>query len=315
MPSSTVQAFSDPDEYAASIRQGTVDLTLSERGHFKAELIRIDLHRLWMQRFSEKLSRVSHVAGWGGRAVIAFRTEPGPSLLRSGLEMQPAVLIRHGEGHSYFHHSSGSASYATMSLPVEDLASAGEVIAGVGLTPPKDANAHSPATHAMARLQRLHAAAGYLAEHTPEIIANPDAARGLEQALIEAMVGCLRHGYEPERTLAQGQHAIVMRRFRRVLEENPEQPFYILNICKAIKVSERTLRLCCQEHLGMSPKRYLLLRRMNFVRRALGAVTPEATTVTDVVTRYGFWQLGRFAVEYRRLFGELPSATLQRAAE
>lgn len=53
MPSSAVRAFTDPDEYAASIRQGTVDLTVTERGHFAAKITRIDLHRLWMQRFSE----------------------------------------------------------------------------------------------------------------------------------------------------------------------------------------------------------------------------------------------------------------------
>ena len=63
----------------------------------------------------------------------------------------------------------------------------------------------------MARLQRLHAAAGHLAEEAPEIIANPDAARGLEQALIEAMVDCLSQGEEREHTPAQGQHAIVVR--------------------------------------------------------------------------------------------------------
>ena len=45
-------------------------------------------------------------------------------------------------------------------------------------------------------------------------------------------------------------------------------------------------------------------------RRALREATPDAMTVTDVATRYGFWQLGRFAVEYRSLFGELPSVTL-----
>jgi hypothetical protein len=46
----------------------------------------------------------------------------------------------------------------------------------------------------MAKLQRLHAVAGNLAERSPEIIANPDAARGLEQALIEAMVARLCGG-------------------------------------------------------------------------------------------------------------------------
>jgi AraC-like DNA-binding protein len=106
-----------------------------------------------------------------------------------------------------------------------------------------------------------------------------------------------------------------MRRFRRVVEENPAQPLYIPELCRAIGVSSRTLQACCQEHLGMGPKRYLLLRRMHLARRALRYATSEVTSVTDIATRYGFWQLGRFAVEYRSLFSESPSATLRRQSE
>ena len=62
----------------------------------------------------------------------------------------------------------------------------------------------------------------------------------------------------------------------------------------------------------MSPKRYLLLRRMGLARRALSHANPDATSVTAIGTRYGFWELGRFAVEYQALFGEPPSATLRR---
>jgi transcriptional regulator GlxA family with amidase domain len=167
----------------------------------------------------------------------------------------------------------------------------------------------------MARLQRLHSAAGKLAEDAPEIIAHPEAARSLEQALIQTMADCLATREGRQNTLVQGQHAIVMRRFRRVVEENPEEPLYIPEICKAIRVPGRTLRMCCQEHLGMGPKRYLWFRRLQMARRALREATPDAMTVTDVATRYGFWQLGRFAVEYRSLFGELPSVTLGRQPE
>jgi transcriptional regulator GlxA family with amidase domain len=167
----------------------------------------------------------------------------------------------------------------------------------------------------MARLQRLHAAAGHLAEEAPEIIANPDAARGLEQALVEAMISCLADGEVREDSLAQRHHELIMRRFRRVVEENPEQPLYIPEVCKAIRVASRTLRMCCQEHLGMGPKRYLLLRRLHLARRALREAAPDATSVTDIATRFGFWQLGRFAVEYQSLFGDSPSAALRRQSE
>ena len=42
--------------------------------------------------------------------------------------------------------------------------------------------------------------------------------------------------------------------------------------------------------LGMGPKRYLLFRRMHMARRALGERTPAEATVTEIATRYGFWQ-------------------------
>jgi transcriptional regulator GlxA family with amidase domain len=61
----------------------------------------------------------------------------------------------------------------------------------------------------------------------------------------------------------------------------------------------------------MSPHRYLALRRMNLVRRALMMADPARTTVTQIATDHGFWELGRFSVAYRRLFGEAPSVTLR----
>jgi AraC family ethanolamine operon transcriptional activator len=38
----------------------------------------------------------------------------------------------------------------------------------------------------------------------------------------------------------------------------------------------------------------------------------DATTVSvsDIATRFGFWHFGRFASDYRRLFGERPLDTL-----
>jgi AraC-like DNA-binding protein len=311
MPSSALRVFSDPDDYAAAIRGTKAEVTLTGRGDFAGKIVRIDLDRLWMQRFFDNLPRIGHSAATGARAAFSFRTDPGPSLLWGPSEMLPTNIVRHGSGEG-FQHSSGAASWAAISLAVADMASLGETLVGLDLTPPRDARMVTPPPAAMARLQRLHAAAAHLAETAPEIIANPDAARGLEQALVAALLDCLASGQQRENAVAGGQHAIVMRRFRRVIEENPDDPLYIPEIARAIRVPERTLRLCCQEHLGISPKRYLMLRRMHLARRALRMSAPEATTVTGVATRYGFWQLGRFAVEYRRLFAEAPSATLQR---
>jgi len=311
MPSSAVRTFSDPDDYAAAIRATKAEVVVTGRGQFTAKLIRIDLHRLWMQRYSDNLPRVAHSAPMTGRAIISFRTRPGPSLLSGGVEMHPTKIMRAAEGGSNFQRSYGLADSGSMSLPVEDVASLGATMAGCDLTPLKDQLTVTPAPHAMASLQRMHAAAGRLAENAPEIIAHPEVARGLEQALIEALVGCLVEGTADEDRLAQHHHSLIMRRFRKVVEESPEQPLYIPEICKAIRVPTRTLRIACQEHLGMGPKRYLLLRRMHLVRQALREATMGTTSVTEIATRYGFWELGRFAGEYQALFGEPPSATLR----
>jgi AraC-like DNA-binding protein len=315
MLSSAVHTFTDPDDYAAAIRATKAEINVTGRGHFTGKIIRIDLHRLWMQHFSANLPRVAHSANMAGRAIFSFRTEPGPSLLAGGLEMQPTNIVRHSEGQNYHRRSAGFASYGSMSLPVEEMATVGEAMAAVDLTPPPDAMLITPPPAAMTRLQRLHAAAGHLAENAPEVIANPEAARGLEQLLIQALVECLSIGEASEDRLALRQHAMILRRFRRAVEDNPGQALYIPELCRAIGASDRTLRLCCQEQLGMSPKQYLLLRRMHLARRALRDSAPGETTVTDIATRHGFWQFGRFAGQYRSLFGEAPSATRHRPRE
>jgi hypothetical protein len=60
-----------------------------------------------------------------------------------------------------------------MSLPIEDAATVGEVLAGCDLTPSRNALLITPLPSAMARLQRLHAAAGQLAEDAPNSLPNP----------------------------------------------------------------------------------------------------------------------------------------------
>ena len=65
----------------------------------------------------------------------------------------------------------------------------------------------------------------------------------------------------------------------------------------------------------MGPIRYLTLRRMNLVRRALQRADASTATVTQLATDHGFWELGRFSVNYRQLFGESPSETLRRPSD
>jgi AraC-like DNA-binding protein len=164
----------------------------------------------------------------------------------------------------------------------------------------------------LARLRALHAQAVALARTAPETLAAPPVAKALEHALTHAMITVLSGTSGTERRWLPGRHARIVNRFHEFLESRPDEPVYLAEICSAIGASERTLRTCCQEVLGVGPVRYLWLRRMYLTRQALLRSEASATTVTEIATTHGFWELGRFSVEYRGLFGESPSTSLRR---
>jgi AraC-like DNA-binding protein len=103
----------------------------------------------------------------------------------------------------------------------------------------------------------------------------------------------------------------IVERVDAFLHEHIDEPISLARLCELTGVSERSLRNACHAICGTSPKRYLTRRRMEAVRRALVAADPSACTVTRIATDYGFFELGRFAAVYTRLFGERPSDTLR----
>jgi AraC-like DNA-binding protein len=316
MPSSSVRAFADPDAYHAAIRNAEVEGFVTTRGNYRAELTRVDLYRLWMQRSVETLPRVLTVRRSDWRATIFFSTdlEQAPFHIR-GMELGRGEIALLGAGSADHQRSSAASRWGVLSLTGEDLAAAGQTIMGRELTSPPLTYRLSPPPAILARLLSLHDAVGHLAKTAPDILAQPEVARALEHGLVHAMVSCIGGGTATETTSAHHRHAVMMRRLEELLEENPDGALYLAEFCAAAGASDRTLRAVCRKHLGMSPMRYLWLRRMHLARRALRMADPATTTVTEIATNYGFWELGRFSVTFRSLFGESPSAALRRPGE
>ena len=75
-------------------------------------------------------------------------------------------------------------------------------------------------------------------------------------------------------------------------------------------VSERTLQYAFRERFGVTPQAFIKIRRLANVKSALRRADPDKETVGNIAAYFGFWHLGRFASEYRKAFGELPSVTL-----
>ena len=142
------------------------------------------------------------------------------------------------------------------------------------------------------------------------------ALRQLQADLIERFLwGALLDERKPGERRGLASAAIVHKSEKWLDGRSPET-IRIGDLCRALHVSRRTLHRAFAEALGMGPLHYLTRRRLAAVRTELRRRDfPPGTTVTDVATRYGFWQLGRFAQQYRQLFGERPSETLGRASK
>jgi AraC family ethanolamine operon transcriptional activator len=62
----------------------------------------------------------------------------------------------------------------------------------------------------------------------------------------------------------------------------------------------------------VSPVTYLRAQRLSAVRRTIIKTAETNTSVMEIAERWGFWHPSYFTASYKKLFGELPSATRQR---
>jgi len=91
-----------------------------------------------------------------------------------------------------------------------------------------------------------------------------------------------------------------------------DEPLHISALCRVIGVSERTLRKAFLRVRGIPPCRHLRMLRLSGARRALLSADVSLAKVTEIAMSFGFAELGRFSVEYKKAFGESPSQTLYR---
>lgn len=310
MLSSRTWAITDVDQLRTAIRpEGEVIVTANER--IAADITRIDLHRLGMQRVGGSPSQLVWASISVDRGCFCFLTGSGRGIVVNGVEARPGDISSLPPGRDFTHRVSDPPHWGAVSLPPEDLAELGAAYAGRDLTPPPGALPITPPPTAMVKFLRLHSAAEHLAKYTPEIIAHPDAARGLEQAIVGSLVACISEPDVQNDRVSHHRHAAIMRQFYDTVEERGDEAAYVAEICMAMGVAHKTLRLCCQKYLGMGPKQFLVRRRMHLAYRALRQGDAAKTSVTDIASRFGFWEFGRFAVAYKSIFGKSPSVTLR----
>jgi AraC-like DNA-binding protein len=314
MPWSRVLTFTDPLPCQAAILSADVEILPTTSEDFQVEVTQVGADRLWMQTIHVSSPTVCTVACKSNRRSIGFLTESNSSPFQHcGLEVSPGDIIVNG--FDVMHRRAGAGlDYGSISLPIDALDRAVEAIVGRDFMKGPRQSITRPHPGSMSRLLKLHRAIGQLAHDAPDVLQLPEVIRALENELVHILVRCLADGANVETTAGCRRHDAIIARFEEFLATNPDRALYLTEICAAIGVAERTLRASCEEHLGMGPIRFLTLRRMHLVHRALLRADSSKSTVTQIVTDHGFWELGRFSVAYRALFSESPSETLRRSA-
>jgi AraC-like DNA-binding protein len=135
----------------------------------------------------------------------------------------------------------------------------------------------------------------------------------LEQAILVAFLCGTGHNYTRlldarPRGLAPSQVRLV----EEYIEAHWNQPVSIEGLAVAANASARSVFHAFKEFRGYSPMSFLKQERLRRARDML-AKSGSNESVTSVTVACGFGNMGRFADDYQKAFGEMPSETLNRA--
>jgi AraC family ethanolamine operon transcriptional activator len=149
-----------------------------------------------------------------------------------------------------------------------------------------------------------------LVEARPDLFVQPQTTQAVEEECVRRVVEMIAQSTGGDRTECwSSNRERLVRRAEDYMRACLGERLSLLDLSRELGVSERTLLYAFREVRGLSPKAYFRALRLNAVRQEL-KTAPDPATVHEIAQRWGFWHTGEFAATYRRLFGELPSQTL-----
>lgn len=172
------------------------------------------------------------------------------------------------------------------------------------------AHVFSLETEGLEAIRRFVAQVFVTVGEQPEVMQGGAVAADFKQTLLALLAETIPHiNDKSSTTLAASRCWKIIAETQEMVREQTETPLSVTDLCLHFGVSRRMLQNCFQNMLAISPAAYLRAERLNAVRRML----KETDSVTEAAANWGFWHFGHFSQEYKKLFGELPSATLKRA--
>ena len=305
-------AFSDCDGFSELLRHEDAEIIQTRPGKFSNSLLLAPLETTQLRYGVRTTPWIANASGYAGQISLLLDLHYRQPVLINGFQKDGARSLTLYGGTAE-HHSvvDEPGEYAFIPFSIAQIEAAAQAVQMSGLPVRNgDCALLTPGSTHFSHLCQTVEAVRRLAEQDPEAFRSLEARSSMERALTTALSLALASCEKPRPPVHAAERARILRRAREYLRDRAHQPVYMLELCEAVGAPERTLRDVFLRHLGMSPMRYLKLRRLKEARAMLKHHDPAATSVKAAALDTGFWDLGRFAVDYKSLFGESPSATL-----
>jgi AraC family transcriptional regulator, ethanolamine operon transcriptional activator len=310
----TIQ-YNEPEELLSALPGVAMRAVPLRAGAFTASVTSFDLGDIVFQT-GECSPAIIIAAAGTGTAAVQLPFEGVETFILNGRAAPPRAVGLYGPGGTLERANPRPTRHAVLLLP----AAAAEALLspssaspllrpeGQGLLQADPCNWE----HAVA----LSRAAADAAQRNPSAFGAVEVRRSLRASLLNTAQGLIagpKDGKEPKIIRASSARRRIVTMTDEYLRSEPARPIYTDDLCAVLGISPDRLAEAFHATFGISPHRFLKLRRLAMVRTCLRSRDVPALRVKAVALSHGFWHLGQFAQDYRGLYGESPSDTLARA--
>jgi AraC-like DNA-binding protein len=297
-----------------AVRDGTVDGYILRRDQRPWRLSQYALDSAVLQEGVDGAPNVSELRMDADRIGVHMIGPDAPPRFVNGREEGPGTATLLAPGSLIGVTSPAATTWLALSASSETVRSEAALLAGGdGLILPTISVTVDSAPRDVAALRALVLGATGALGSVPRGM-HPEAVRNLDRTLLRTLAAFAldasprlkrRYPLRVNRTTA-------LRSVFGFLRTLSSEPAYVEDLCQATGLPERTLRLIFLEQFGESPVRVLRSRRLCLAFEALRAPGVGLKQIRPVAESCGFWHMGQFSVDYRKLIGERPSDTVRR---
>lgn len=299
--------LSDMDELAASLENCDVDIIVRSGARRPSQLGVLKIGEIAiMHARIEPACTVRWVAHRDHVQVILPHRGKGRAVA-DGADLLPGNVLVARPGSTSVVATAGPCTITAISVPVSLVEAVGTDAAGAGELP--DGRRPSmyrqlPAADELARLA-IRALWHFGLRH-PEWANRAEVARAVREVYLLALLPARK----PVAPILRGRGLAAERALHCIdqwLASTAAAASQIDDFRSVLQLSDRTLRAVFRRYYGTSPAAFLRFNRMRQARRLLKDPNRRSLRVADIAAECGFLDFGRFAGQYRILFGDYPS--------